>query len=456
MKPLMLDQLKRRWFFWALFCLVQFIFGWFDYVLLGSSFIFPTAFIFGPNIWLMDLQRGYPRVALTLPYTARQIGRTWWWISVGFAAILMIAFSFAGMTVHVLSSGKEFPFAKWFEYVTANMLLYGALFWFFSGVFSGRNLSLPSIGWKGKIQRFFVYIFSLAIIAGCTVLLFNMQESPVFMLGFYVSALAMTIVGWLRAESMIADYGEHRNVSQQPKNSRGQFKAPDGFGGTPFIFWTAFSGVWTLGIYFFVIIVILNLCDLVKTHQFDWHHLTKCMDIRGSFFPFVFFFIFMSSAFSLSVNHTLRFLRTMPVSSAKLAATVMAVQILPMLSLCLAFTALLWTETGAAEYISFFKIELFAIAPVSVFIAVSIWNTQANFTKTVLLVIAILVPITPVLYQLTCLDGRGLPFWFVIPFSGAMAGVSFWSTCQIIAKSSSAYRPRQNQLGNRWGWGEGR
>jgi hypothetical protein len=449
MKPLMLDQIKRRWFFWTLFCLVHFIFGSFNYEMLGSIFIFPVAFILGPNIWLMDLQRGYSRVALTLPYTARQIGRTWWWISVGFAAILMVVFSFLGMTFHVLSPGQAFPFAKWLEYVTANALLYGSLFWFFSG----SVLYLPSIDWQKRIQRLLVGGLYMAMIGGCVYLLFNMQKSPVEMAAFYICTLAMTILGWLRAESMIADYGEYRNASQQPKNSRRQFKSPDGFGGIPFMFARAFIGVWSFGI---LLLIVINLLDFVVKHQFDWHYLTRSMDNDGAFFPFFFVFIFMSSAFSFSLNHAMRFLRTMPISTARLAATLLSVQILPMLTLCLAFTALAWKETGSAECVSFFKIELLAVAPVSVFIAVSIWNTQANFIKTVLLVIAILAPLTPAFYQLTCMDGRGLPFWFVVPFSGAMTGISFWSTCKIIAQSSSAYRPRQDQFSNRWQWGAGR
>jgi len=448
MKPLILDQMKRRWFFWALFCLVQFIFGWVDYGFLGIIFIFPFLFILGPNIWLMDLQRGYPRVALTLPYTARQIGRAWWWITVGVAGILMITFSFLGMTCHILSSGKEFPFANWFEYVTVSLLLYGSLFWFYSGVFSGSNLRLPSIDWMEKLRRFLAVICSLACIGGSFYFLINMQKSPVEMLAFYVCTLAMTMVGWLRAESMIADSGEYRNASQPSKNSRGQFKSPNGFGGIPFVFWTAFSGVWSLGIYLFIF---MNLFNFAKKHLFDPHHLPGTTGV--GFLPFFFGFIYMSSIFSFYLIHNLRFLRTLPISTARLAATLLFVLILPLLTLFLAFTALAWKETGAGEYISSFKIELLAVAPVSVFIAVSIWNTQANFIKTVLLVIAILAPLTPALYQLTCMDNRGLPFWFVMLFSGAMAGIAFWSTCQIIAKSSSAYRPRQNQLGNPWNWG---
>ncbi len=454
MKPLILDQFKRRWFLWMLFCFVQIVFGSFDYGMWGSSFIFPVAFILGPNIWLMDLYRGYPRVALTLPYTARQIGRTWWWISVGFAAILMITFSFAGMTFHVLFFGKEFPFARWFEYVTVNVLLYGSLFWFFSGVFSGGSLNLPLVDWKDKTRRLFAFLFSMTFIGGSVYLLFNMQKNPGEILAFYVCTLAMTILGWLRAESMIADYGEYRSASQQPNKSQGQFKVPNGFGGIPLVFWTAFSGVWSFGIYFFIV---MNLLDFVIKRQFDWHHLTKSIDNGGAFFPVFFAFIFMSSAFSFSLSFTLRFLRTMPISTAKLAAALLSVLILPLLTLFLAFTALAWKETGSAECVSFFKIELLAVAPVSVFIAVSIWNTQGNFIKAVLLAFLIVASMTPAFYQLACMDGRaGLPFWFIAIFDAAVVSLVFWSTCKIIVQSSSAYRPRPNQLATRWGWSIGR
>jgi hypothetical protein len=276
-----------------------------------------------------------------------------------------------------------------------------------------------------------------------------MQKSAVEATVFYICTFAMTIVGWLRAESMIADSGECRNASQQSKNSQGQFKVPNGFGGIPFIFSTAFFGVWSFGIYFFII---MNLLDFVIKHQFDWHHLIRNIDNGGVFFPFFFVFIFMSSTFSFFLSHNLRFLRTMPISTARLAVVLLSVLILPLLTLCLAFTALAWKETGSAECISLFKIELLAVVPVSVFIAVSIWNTQANFIKAFLLVIMILVTFAPAFYQLTCMDGRGLPFWFIIVFNIVIVSLVFWSTCQIVAKSSSPYRPRQNQLGTRWNW----
>jgi hypothetical protein len=262
----------------------------------------------------------------------------------------------------------------------------------------------------------------------------------------FTALTILSVAGWFRAELFVVNRAGFRAASRQSKKQAKPYKSPTSFGGIRFIFGTAFFRVWSFGIIF---LIAMNLFELFTKHQFNWHHLTQSFNNGGSF-PFFFVFL-MFSSFALS--HNLRFLRTMPVSSARLAATLLSVYILPLLTLCLAITALAWMETGSAECVSFFKLELLAVAPVSVFVAVSIWNTEGNFIKTILLVIMIVATFAPALYQLTCTGGRGLPLWFIILFNVVMVSISFWSTGQILAKSSSAYRARQNQLGTRWSWG---
>lgn len=449
MKNIILDHFRRRWFLWSSFCLINFMTGLFLFNLeetVPLFFYLIFAFILGPNLWLSELQKGYPRVVLGLPLTAQQIGRTLWWLSVGFASILLAGFSLLGLiSARPFFSSTHFNFEAWILYVFINVFMYGTVFWLFSGA-----PVRPSDNWLQRAGRCFYGVTSWALIIG-GVYFFCKDGYPnaIKLAVFFLISGTLSIFGWFRAEGLIVNYGEYRAASQQLTNSQGQFKAPNGFGGIPFIFATAFFGVWSFGILF---LIVMNLLDFVIKHQFDWHHLTKSIDSGGVFFPFFFVFIFLSSGFSLS--HNLRFLRTMPISTARLAATLLSALILPLLTLFLAFTALAWKETGSAECISFFKIELLAIAPVSVFIAVSIWNTQGNFTKAVLLAILIVAAMVPAFYQLACMDGRaGLSFSFITIFYIVTVCLVFWSTCKIIAKSSSAYRARQNQLGTRWSWG---
>lgn len=445
MKNLFLDHFRRGWFLWSVFCLLNFAMG----ILLNNLgeilplFYFVFAFIFGPFLWLSDLQKGYPRVVLGLPLTAQQIGRTLWWLSVGFASMLLAGFSLLGIiSARLFSLTNNLSFGAWMLYIVINAFLYGTVFWLCSGAPSRSSDNL-----RQKTGGYFHTVTMLALVLGGIHFLGkNDYPTAIKLTAYFLICGTLSILGWFRAEGLIVDYGEYRAASQQPKNPQGQFKVPNGFGGIPFIFGTAFFGVWSFGVIF---LIVMNLLGLFTRHQFNWHHLTQSFS-SGSSFPF-FFCIFVFWSFALSDN--LRFLRTMPVSSARLAAILLSVYILPLLTLCLAITALAWAETGAVECISFFKLELLAVAPVSVFIAVSIWNTQATFVKTFLLVIMILATIVPAFYQLTCLDGRGVPFWFIILFNILIVSISYWSTCQILGKSSSAYRARQNQLGNGWSWG---
>jgi hypothetical protein len=445
MKRIILDHFQRRWFMWAAFCMVNFIMGLL-LINLGetvpSFFYMVLAFILGPNLWLSELQKGYPRVVLGLPLTAQQIGRTLWWLSVGFASMLLVGFSLLGIiSARLFSLTNNLSFGAWMLYVFINAFLYGTVFWLFSGASSH-----PSDNWRKKTGAYFYSVAMWVLVIG-GIYFFSKDVYPtaIKLTAFFLVCGTLSILGWFRAEGLIVEYGEHRAASQQPKNSHGQFKAPNGFGGIPFIFGTAFFRVWGMGI---ILLIVMNLVGLFTKHQFNWHHLTQGFS-NGNAFPF--FFIFMILSFALSDN--LRFLRTMPVSSARLAATLLSVYILPLLTVCLAITALAWAETGAVECVSFFKLELLAVSPVSVFVAVSIWNTDGNFIKTILLVILIVAAFAPAFYQLTCMFSRGLPFWFIILFNIVIVSISYWSTCQIIAKSSSAYLARQNQLGNRWSWG---
>jgi hypothetical protein len=441
MKQIIADHFLRHWFLWSFFCLINFTIG----LLLSnfggttpSFFYLMFAFILGPNLWLSELQKGYPRVVLGLPITAQQIGQSLWWLSVGFASLLLAGFSLLGMLSARAFFSSNLSFGAWMLYVLINSLMYGTVFWLFSGA-----PSRPSDTWLKKTGGSFYGVATWALVIG-GVYFFCKDGHPTLikLATFFLGCGTLSMLGWFRAEGLIVGCGECRTSSKQLNTSPGQFKASNGFGGIPYIFWTAFLSVWFFGVIF---LIAINLLGLFTNHQFDWHHLTQNLS-GGGMFPL--FFIIMFSLLSLSQN--LRFLRTMPVSSARLAATLLSVYILPLLTLCLAITALAWKEAGTVEYISFFKLELLAVAPASVFVTVSIWNTEGNFVKSILLVIVILVTLVPAFYQLTLMNGRGLPFWFVILFDAMTVSLSQWSTCQIIAKSSSAYRARQNVIGNGW------
>jgi hypothetical protein len=453
MNPLILDSLKRRWLICVFFCLLHFGLGWTIIPDWSIADVFvPTALFLGPNILLLDLQRGYPRAALSLPFTAKQIGRTFWWFSVGLPFIALSAFSFLGTIFSNVmfgylgkapAHGFEIPVLKWLFYVTTNGFMLGAMFWLFCA-----SPNVPTFGWQSNIRQWFKRLLSIGLFIGCIFCLIDRQRTELTLAFFYITAITMSVLGWLQAESMVAEYGQRRAASQQAANARRQSAPPPGFGGILFSFVNSFSKIWSTGI---LMLVFMNLVDVFEKRPLDWHHLTKNLANGGAFFPFLFVFL----AFSPTAFLNLRHLRTLPLSTWRLVAFIFFEAILPLLTLCLALTLLAWHESGSAECLSYFKIEFLFAASTSIFIAVAIWNVHASFLKGVVLAILILTSLAPTVYEMSWGVGtpNTLPVWFVAAFTIGLFALSFFATCRIISSSSSPYRPRLNQSGNRWNWG---
>ena len=165
MKLIILDHFRRRWFLWSSFCLINFMTGLFLFNLeetVPLFFYLIFAFILGPNLWLSELQKGYPRVVLGLPLTAQQIGRTLWWLSVGFASVLLAGFSLLGLILaRPFFSSTHFNFEAWILYVFINAFMYGTVFWLFSGA-----PVRPSDNWLQRAGRCFYGVTSWALIIG--------------------------------------------------------------------------------------------------------------------------------------------------------------------------------------------------------------------------------------------------------------------------------------------------
>jgi|GEM_PF-5149485 len=452
MKQIIRDQLRRRWLFLILFCLTYFSFGLLFTNHKDSSsyfifFIFWLTFVLGPNVWLSELRQDYARIALALPLTAKEIGRAFWWLSVGIAVLLIAVSSFIGfITMKLCHSTNESGVDFWLLYVAINAVLYAAIFWLFSGK-PGNPSFFRKMKYTSQLSDVFWWI---GLIGGGYYLFTSGLDSDIKLALYFLVCTPLAILGWLRAEHMIAEFGEYRPTAHPPQNARKQFTPPSGNGGTAYLLQNSFIHVWFTG---FLMLVAVNVFGVFENRPFDWHHLTR--NLTGSLAFFVFFFVFILRSTFLILN--IRFLRTTPISTGRLAAVLLGEAILPLLTLFLAITALAWHETGSVECLSLFKLEFLVAASAGVFIAVTIWNTSANFIKASALVIVILATLAPAFYQLIHMDGRGLPFWFVFGFTVVVLAGAHWATSQILARSSSAYRSRQssrqNMLGNRWKWG---
>ncbi|HVU07110.1 MAG TPA: hypothetical protein VHG89_01050 [Verrucomicrobiae bacterium] len=435
MKLIILDHFRRRWFLWTAFCLLNLTLGLFlnnaEPALFPIFIAFPL--IIGPNLWFQEIQAGYPRVLLGLPLGALEIGRTLWFLSVGIASLIASSFSLVGLIIAKCFWAAHLGFYNWLLFSFVSLFMFGGMF----GLLTCLTNPIKKVG--RPIYGILTWVCFMAVFY-----FIASNYSPLIKLTlFFLISGTLTILGWIRVESLIVDYGEHRAASQA--SSPRQFKVPIGFGGIGFLLATAFIQIWSFGFYF---LIITSLLTFFTKHTFDWHHLTHNL---GSYVPF--FFIFFGGYSFLSGGLNLRLFRAMPLSPNKIAATFPSVYILPLLTLFLAFTLLAWKETGSFECVSWIKVELLGIAPACFFIAVAIWNPTLNFIKTFFVVVFVISTFIPAFYQFANMNETGLPFWFIAIFDLILVTFYFWIMSKIISQSSSAYRPRQNQIGNRWNWG---
>jgi hypothetical protein len=448
MKRIIFDHFRRWWWVLALCGLIQVMLGWWiaEHPEIEFEFwVFLVALWVGALLLNFDLQRGAARTIASLPLSARQIGRSWWVATIPIPAIVLAVALFLGAGMfHGFHPNTILP---------AGRLTLASLFvlpWLGITFTSSYGMTNDAIfgNWRARTSSTFFSLLSTAMLFGDMLTLQNSTKQPVKLAIYFGVGAFLIGAGWFRAERFVLDRASFRLSALTGNKSKGQHQVPTSFGGIRFALQNSFFRVWGIGI---VMIAVLNIVLVFEKHSFDWHHLTKPLVNGGFFFPL--FFVFYMQSGSLFTNF--RYLRTLPLSTGRLVGFIFSEAILPLLTLCLAITALNWFETGSAECLSWVKVEIMAAASVSVFIGVSIWNTTASFVKGLLLAVLILSTIVPVVYEMTwgMNTNNGLPIWFVAVFTVGLFVLSHWATSRIVSRSSAPYRSRPNLMRSRWNWG---
>jgi hypothetical protein len=454
MNRLMLDHFRRWAWVLALTSLAEFGLGWL--IALGPEYTFEFyAFMLsmwtGATLLSFDLRRGVLRPVAVLPLTGRQIGRTWWVATVPIPAIALagLLFAGAGACCH-FRTGHTFPIGR---------LVMGSLFtlaWLgiqFTLVFNvtgglGRNMREffcnSVVSWLTLLSYF-----------GSMVLCNNASAShskSALLLGVGVW---LTVVGWLRADRFDAERAGLflgridapriqpdglRLTPLQPGAAPVQSNVPAGRGGMRFLLET--SSVRG----FVQIAVMVALMGAL----FAWQSqgLSRPLDVQlivamGSFMPcwFVVFYQF------LPMLRHLRFLRTLPISTAGLTALLLALAILPLFALgAVAATVgyLAWGTSAALALVNAYTFSLGGVA-LCVFFAVWRGSGVAGYAF-------ILSSLFGFLLAHLSLQTRFHYLERPLTMSGAVASgcllLAFVLTRQVLLRSGRSYRTREDPFGS--------
>jgi len=133
MKHIICDHVRRWWWLWLASCAVCILTVGVGQPLkpdFSNLFFFPLAMYLGVSQLSFDLTKGeVPRVLRTLPVSAREVGRAWWWASVGLPGLTLAALTEFTWLFLVLTHRPVSALA-FFNYALTNALLFGPNFFY--------------------------------------------------------------------------------------------------------------------------------------------------------------------------------------------------------------------------------------------------------------------------------------------------------------------------------------
>lgn len=226
---IIVDHFRRRWLIWALACPVFVAIG--AMLAIDREIGFSAILVASLSVTTLDWGLGCPRVLASLPFTARQIGRAYWWQSVAAPTLLFAVFSGIGILIVsragtyakyfgtsfalFVATGPQDQFLGiWLEMVLAGGLVCGSFFWLLSGATWANTLvraGEPRL--KRFSRQFCACAFALALFGG----IYCFYKSNISIAGkgviAYLFGLVFSVLGWFRAESLFIDTASRWGVA---------------------------------------------------------------------------------------------------------------------------------------------------------------------------------------------------------------------------------------------------
>jgi hypothetical protein len=366
MKRLILDYFRRWWWMFALGSVLLVRLGWSIAKNPDDRFefwLFLIAMWMGAILLGSDLKKGAARAVLTLPLTARQIGRGWWLATIVVPAAGMSACMFSGAEIfHCVHPEKVLPMP------TLWMASFFVLPWLataFTSVY-GMNNDVISGNWRQRLAIMFFSWLAIITLFGGMLTLQDSTRAPVKFAIYQVAAVVMIVAGWIRAERFVVGRASFRMPSIRYRNPLGQYRAPAGYGGIALLFNISFLRI------FLYVAAMVGLMALLMF----WREGNSPANLKITVFAG------MSSLMScgfvivfqvLPVLRQFRLLRTLPVSATRLALVIMAIAILPLILLGGLVTVIAWLALGGQAAGIFLSDYTFVLAPVSFCVFFAAW-----------------------------------------------------------------------------------
>lgn len=343
MHLLILDFLARRW--WVLLGIAAFAaMGG----AVGALYIFTLwAFV----ALMVDGQRGWFRTVAGLPLSRRSQASAWWFISVVPATLAAALGLFIGVVIFQMTHGPQMIplpnapvytlvlnpnyFAPWFELAVGAWvgLGYAAFYFLIEPLETGRP---PSTAWQ-KIVAFFKMMLMISALFGPMSLSFVLPKNPGMMVAWHWALFALVpvlvVVSWYAAPAMVAR--RLRGIRGMATGAAAA-PAPEPVGGL--------TGMRLLLARILMLVGFCVACTALPAVGIAWAFKGIDQDGLRLLVPFIVFTSFCKCGLA-NAGNDLCVLRSLPLSTTRLAAIRMIAPLTTGLCLALVLTVLSRPET---------------------------------------------------------------------------------------------------------------
>jgi len=451
------DHVRRWWWLWLLSCAAC------AYLVGGgrplapdlSNAWFPLAMYLGVVQLSVDLQRGdVTRVLRAMPVTARQVGRAWWWASVGFPGVVMAVITGCVFAFVSAFGSRPISLVACFNFWLTNALLFGPPFYSLTGIPPMGSAQSGRPTGRGCL-------FGLLFVGSTFTMLYfyRLFPPPTMRWKVFVAVAALlTVAGWFRAEAFArehlgADSWRRASFANANRVLRGMGADPlrgaEGDGGLPLLFRTIFNHMVLMGLFMVMLMGGALIAGQWFTSAFTDNKLavdttTICVTAQ------VLFWLICWQTTKAALH--LRFLRTLPVSTTRLAGVLILAPVTSML-VVFGFASLMFALFFPALRVSPLTLLrggcLPEIALATFVVPLVVRRGMDLLSFAIVMVVLVGGSISALLLkeQLSLLVSGAFSTLFVLG--------CFLLTRLFLERSSATYRPRKNQFADMQ-WGTGR
>lgn len=406
MKRIILDHYRRWWWVLLACCLQAFWVGRMSVSTLKNGFEFWVMIVTmwtGANLLSFDLKRGSKRVCANLPLTQRQIGIAWWLATVLIPATVLTILLFLGAICS--PSNNAIPVRQLF--------LVSLLIWGWLGTYFVMTFPPPSFLEKGgsKILGVVSSLLATFSLFGSMLICTGATNSLTKFSLLFVPGAILLVVSWFRASEWYFTKGAIGSTTLQIKLFQAKPQAVTDFGGVAFLFHTLYVRmilVWGTCLCFYLIAA----WGVKKYMTAD-----SVNAVLNPWFPPLISCLFMILPID-GLFRKLRFLRTLPLSSGRLATMLILLPLPAFITVAILVSSFIAWQSGIQSAVISLKTFAWLFVPISIYIFLAVWQGRRIQGYALLFMILFLLVFTFSLLRQSELF-QTLPFGIVASISAA-------------------------------------